>query len=165
METEYYKYSWIFDTVYDELEPVGCIGRGVHYSILSAGGVDAAVDSLHRFAVVWDEDHDLRIITVMEEMYRKGLMHPVYFIGERKGNLSVILRPEFYADKRYLEKVERIAGDDDLLFDVWGFSAGWYDKTRREIHTDPCTIIQDSTYVTETYLRNIDNLWDLGLKI
>jgi hypothetical protein len=41
--------------------------------------------------VIWDEDHDERVIGVVERMYFAGLLHPVLFVGERKGSLTVVL--------------------------------------------------------------------------
>ena len=47
--------------------------------------------SLLDFAIIWDEDHDVRVVNAIEEMYFAGLLAPVRFIGERSGRLSVLL--------------------------------------------------------------------------
>src|SRR5262245_22614187 len=90
-------YSPFFDVLYDQKTPVGEFLRGTHYSVLRAAvWQDCALKPLKRaqlldFAVIWDEDHDERVIEVIERMYFGGLLSPVLFIGERKGCLSIIL--------------------------------------------------------------------------
>ena len=70
-------YSPFFQTLHDERSPAGHLGDGTHASILRAmvfsdpyqrplsGGIE--VD----FAVIWDADHDTRVIKAVE----------AYFIG------------------------------------------------------------------------------------
>lgn len=95
-------YSHLFSCIYDEAEPIGRIGRGTHYSIFRAAEWHDVmrrplpVAQVHDFAVVWDEDHDTRVIEVVEKLYMKSLLSPVQFIGERKGSLNVIVAAKFY---------------------------------------------------------------------
>src|SRR4051812_20247485 len=72
------KYSEFFQTLHDEQAPVGYLGRGTHYSILRAVVFS---DSLAKplfdarfldFAVIWDEDHDARIIEPIQKLYFAG---------------------------------------------------------------------------------------------
>ena len=65
-------YSKLFSTLHDEAEPVGNLGRGTHYSVFRAAEwfdverrplVQAQI---HDFAIVWDEDHDTRVISTVE---------------------------------------------------------------------------------------------------
>src|SRR5260370_21913517 len=90
-------YSAFFQTLHDEAKPVGKIGRGTHYSILRAQvWQDERLKPLKKgmladFAVIWDEDHDERVIEVIEWLYFEGLLSPIRFIGERKGSLTVLL--------------------------------------------------------------------------
>ena len=58
-------YSPFFHTVYDQSEPVGVLGQGTHYSVLRF--VEVVADNPSHtmfcdFAVIWDEDHDTRIV-------------------------------------------------------------------------------------------------------
>ena len=95
-------YSHLLSCIYDEPEPIGHIGRGAHYSVfrcaesrdVSWSPVSPA--QVHDFAVIWDEDHDTRVIAVAEALYAEGVLAPVQFIGERKGNLTVILAAKFF---------------------------------------------------------------------
>jgi len=93
----YASYSALFNTIYDETQPVGEIGRGTHYSILRAAqSLDLKLEpeiqiTAQDFGVIWDEDHDDRIMDVIEELYIQNLLAPILFIGERKGSVTVIL--------------------------------------------------------------------------
>src|SRR5690242_20442353 len=108
-------YSALFSCLHDESKPIGNIGRGSHYSVFRAvQWKDALGEPLPRaqmqdFAVVWDEDHDERVIKVAEEIYMAGLLFPIRFIGERKGMLTVIVDTRLYSAKAardsYLEQV------------------------------------------------------------
>ena len=90
-------YSSFFQTLYDETRPVGNFGRGTHYSVLRVPmWQDELLNPLPQgalldFAVLWDEDHDERVVPAIEEICFAGLMGPVRFIGERKGSLNVLI--------------------------------------------------------------------------
>jgi predicted nucleic acid-binding protein len=55
-------YSPYFKTLYDQPEPIGRLGRGTHYSVLRCLGLSG----FHDFAIIWDEDHDKRVIAVQQ---------------------------------------------------------------------------------------------------
>lgn len=90
-------YSPFFQTLHDEIQPVGRLGRGTHYSVLRVPiWQDEWLNPMPQalfldFAIIWDEDHDERVIEVVEALYLSGLLAPVRFIGERKGSLSVFI--------------------------------------------------------------------------
>lgn len=169
--SDYPVYSTLFSTIYDEQQPVGTIGRGTHYSVLRAvewtniAGRALALPVVHDFAVIWDEDHDTRVIPIIEKIYMAGLLSPVQFIGERKANLTVITDARYYfspsSDLLHYEKViQRIAEDQD---DNWNADVGSFDRApgadERCITGD---IINCDGYRVLNYLRNIDSLWSLG---
>ena len=168
-------YSDYFRTIYDEQEPIGNLGRGTHYSVLRcAEWHDVIANRLnkpctHDFAVIWDEDHDTRVFNPIERMYGLGLLAPVQFIGERKAGLSVVVAAKFYfaEDRRHFDgycgAIQEIA--NDVLGDVWHVEVGYYDKVGPHHQTAlPDGMIHCRTPALDTYLRNIDNLWDLGTK-
>lgn len=160
-------YSNLFHTEHDESTSIGNIGRGSHYSVLSMPqwiDVDRELAKsgearIQRFAVIWDEDHDTRIIKVLEQAHLKGLIYPVRFIGERKGYLTILVDAEFYArhDKKikdyesYWRKIVEISIDDCWEVEV---SSEW----------QPSGLIADNESTVKTYLKNIENLWNLGLQ-
>lgn len=169
------QYSPYFSTLHDEISPVGSIGRGTHYSVLScAEWFDDSRQrvsnaKIHDFAVIWDEDHDIRIMHVIEQLYFEGLLSPVQFIGERKAILTVIVSAKFYYSEtqatinQYIQRVSDIA--NGLVFDCWGSEVGSFDRSIGSPQQyDSKGIISDDSQRVETYLRNIDLLWNLGTK-
>lgn len=160
-------YSSLFSVIHDEKEPVGNIGRGTHYSVLSCvqwADVNlmpyAPEDAeIQKFSVIWDEDHDERVIPVIERAYIKGLMAPVKFVGERKGSLTVIVDSDFWklcGDKReYRLAWQKVAG---TVTDDW-----WNCEVFPENEAAESGMVHPGSEKLVVYLKNIDNLWSLGL--
>jgi Bacterial RNA polymerase, alpha chain C terminal domain len=94
-------YSDFFKTLHDETSPTGFLGRGTHYSVLRAVvfhdlmGKPLTKGQFADFAVIWDEDHDIRVMDPIEEIYRRGLLLSFLIFGERKGTFTAILADEF----------------------------------------------------------------------
>ena len=157
-------YSPFLATLHDETSPVGTLGRGTHYSILRAATWhDSCLDSLLKaelldFAVIWDEDHDTRVMMVVETLYFDGLLAPIRFIGERKGGLTVLVAAETAKAldlPSYSERVED-AVKRSGLDDWWNVAVGY-------VGAESSIVSAESEKVT-VYLQNIDNLWNLGAK-
>lgn len=171
-------YSSLFSCLYDEKEPIGSLGRGAHYSVMRAvEWLDATRQPLqwpevHDFAVIWDEDHDTRIVNAVERIYMSGFLSPVQFIGERKGTLYVIVNARFYftgSDRdteTYRRDIEGMfSGVHGVDGDSWPVVLGSFDRNLGSpAQTIPNGIIHSSEDKVITYLRNIDNLWSLGTK-
>jgi hypothetical protein len=93
-------YSDFFQTLHDETSPTGCLGRGTHYSILRAVvfhdpmGKPLREGQFADFAVIWDEDHDVRVMEVIEQIYQRGLLSSFLIFGERKGAFTAVLANE-----------------------------------------------------------------------
>ena len=126
---------------------------------------------VHDFAVIWDEDHDDRIIQVIEAIYMAGLLSPIQFIGERKGTLTIILAAKFYftgtkADtEEYRKDLQSVV--DAILKgnDYWFVELGMFDRASGNPHqNNPKGIIQDDESRVAPYLKTIDSLWSLGTK-
>lgn len=125
-----------------------------------------ACPQIHDFAVIWDEDHDSRVIQAVEAIYMAGLLSPVQFIGERKGMLHVIVAAKFYWGganmEQYREQIEEIA---QRLDDPWTVEIGSFDRSLGSPHQcDTVGIVADSEDHVLTYFRSIDHLWCLGTK-
>ena len=94
-------YSDFFKTLHDEQGPTGYLGRGTHYSVLRAVvfhdrlGRLLLKGSFKNFVVVWDEDHDTRVMEPIEEIYQRGLLSSFLMFGERKGCFTAIVSDEF----------------------------------------------------------------------
>lgn len=168
------RYSTLFSTIYDEAAPVGNLGRGTHYSVLRcAEWLNVTREPLlkaevHDFSVIWDEDHDTRVIGVIERLYMDGLLSPVQFIGERKAYLTVVVAAKFYYHgtetviRDYERRIREIAAD--IGDDCWQADVGMFDRSPFDHQNDPKAIIAAPEHRVITYLKNIDSLWNLGTK-
>ena len=91
------KYSDFFKTLHDETGPTGYLGQGTHYSVLRAVvfhdplGKILPEGQFADFAVIWDGDHDIRVMEPIEEIYRRGLLPSFTTFGEHKGFFTAIL--------------------------------------------------------------------------
>lgn len=161
-------YSHLFHTLHDEKEPYGTMGRGTHYSVFSAAQwfnydrklIDGGKANVQRFAIVWDEDHDDRVVSLAEKAYMAGIFAPVLFIGERKAHLSVVVADEFYQIIQKDWASYNIAWADlasDVFGDVWNF-----DQIVPMSHAADSGIIASHPGHVTTYLQNIHNLWNIG---
>jgi hypothetical protein len=168
------QYSTLFTCLYDEPEPVGRIGRGAHYSVFRAvEWLDVERPPLdhpqiHDFAVIWDEDHDVRIIDAIEQIYMAGLLSPVQFIGERKGTLTALVAAKFYFAAgepdidAYRRAIDAIAQG---LEDPWPAEVGSFDRSPGNPHQNFFEgLISDTDHRVGLYLGNIDALWRLGTR-
>src|SRR3984893_6026972 len=105
-------YSDFFKTLHDETSPTGYLGRGTHYSVLRAVvfhdpmGKPLPEGQFADFAVIWDEDHDTRVIEPIEEIYRRGLLSSFLMFGEHKGLFTAILSNE--VDRALLRAVAEV---------------------------------------------------------
>ena len=155
------RYSEFFQTLYDEHQPVGALGRGSHYSVLRAivfhdqENLVLKTAKFHDFAIIWDEDHDTRIIKVIEKIYFSGFLSRYKFFGENKGCFTTIRDisiPEGILENLiYTTQIESIC--DKVEEDVWNYE---------DAH--PWHIINDAEEKVKIYLQNILGLWNLGLK-
>lgn len=166
-------YSQLFACLFDQAGPVGGLGRGTHYSIFRSiqwreiDGDFCDCARLHDFAIVWDEDHDVRVITIVEKLHLMGLLWPIVFIGERKGGLTILLWQGVDPTKErsdWFEVVQDIV--DAVEDDVWTMTYGAYDRdpANSEKRTVQGEIIDDESELVVAYLQSIDLLWQLGEK-
>jgi hypothetical protein len=159
-------YCPFFQTLYDEKHPVGNLGRGAHYSVLRAPvWHDESLNRLDRcasldFAIIWNEGHDDCVIDAIMVLYCSGLLSPIRYIGESNRMLSVLLAPKVMQDwkPQRLEQYRVTINDIcQCLEDPW---TARVDNADGHGHS----IIQSSPENVATYLKNIDVLWQLGVK-
>ncbi|MCM0084376.1 hypothetical protein L4X63_22580 [Geomonas sp. Red32] len=156
-------YTQIASTLYDEQQPVGYLGRGTHYSVLSTitwiSATGERLDKPHRhhMAVIWDEDHDERVIKVIERIYKEGLLASVLFIGERKGSLTVLTAGAPSAI--YIEGIREHGQPADE------HDEDWWDSHVHQFGDPEASgyIIHAEDERVDLYLRNILSLWRLGI--
>lgn len=169
-------YSSLLTCLHDEPDEYGYLGRGTHYSVFrTAEWFDVCrrplvQGEIHDFAIVWDEDHDTRVIEAVERIYMAGLLSPVQFIGERKGSLTVIVAAKFYwhVDTDIDDYKRQVQEAIKPLDDYWPVEVGMFDRAgarHADWHqTDPCGLINDKEYKVNVYMANIDSIWNLGTK-
>jgi len=165
-------YSTFFTCLHDEDREVA--------SCLPAYSVFRAIDSrdvtrkptdrprVHDFVVIWDDDHDTRIIAVIEEMLMAGLLPGVQFISEHKGTLSIILAsPTFWTNdlevfKAQVSKLTAAAGD------YWNVEVGMIDTTPgnlKVLHQCDFLEILGSGDAETAFFFLISAAWKLGTKV
>ena len=141
-----------FQTLHDETRPVGNLGRGTHYSVLRAPvWHDEFMNRLERcafldFAIIWDEDHDDRVIDAIMVLYISGMLAPVRYIGERKGTLSVLLAPDVV--RRWTRKRWSSIATTSTTS-----ASAWKTHGRRKLTALTATNIRSSTVRPRTLLR------------
>lgn len=146
-------YSSFFHTLHDEASPVGHLGQGTHHSVLRAVVWKQHQPLFHDFAVIWDEDHDERIIWVAEKLCAEGLLGSVVALGERKGGITVLTLTRL--SPAYLKAVEAITEhppSDSFTATVDVFPG------------EAPRIINDDIERVRAYLAGIHALWTLGSK-
>lgn len=156
------QYSPFFEVIHDEQQPVGILGRGTHYSVFQYPSWVTETGSLlskpkrHRFAIIWDEDHDIRVIRVLEGLYLAGLLTSVVFAGERKGTFTAILSSAIDATRKQElhGAFTGIASSGDDSWPVELFSSG-----------EAGGIISADAEMVQTYLNNLRNIWQLGISV
>ena len=148
------KYSASFITLYDEIEPTSGIGRGCHYSIFRAkDNTSQNENQFFDFAIIWDEDHDERIIGVLENLYMEKKLINYIIVGERKGGFTAILHPS-----RQREISNSLPECFDIDWDSWSTKV----LTLKEV--DNGSLIHDSKGRAEEYINSIIEKWELGIK-
>jgi hypothetical protein len=147
----------------------------VHHSVFRSTqwrAIDGDVLSaprVHDFAVIWDEDHDVRVIGVAERLHLAGLLWPVCFIGERKGSVTLLLDymagPEVFADEGvWIDRIREVAssaGGDEWRVEI-GMFQHLVDADEGTPQTDPAGIIPEPRERVLPYLQAIDALWQVG---
>uniref|UniRef100_B0T9C1 Uncharacterized protein n=1 Tax=Caulobacter sp. (strain K31) TaxID=366602 RepID=B0T9C1_CAUSK len=167
-------YSTLFSCLHDEPHEYGRLGRGSHYSVFRSvewlDVVRARLErpEIHDFAVIWDEDHDTRVIEAVERLYLAGLLSPVQFIGERKGNLTLVVAARFYFASDIADYQRQVQAAIAPLSDHWPVEIGMFDRSgakHAQWHqTDAMGLIAADDFRVNVYLANIDSLWSLGTK-
>lgn len=158
------KYSDFFQTLHDEQGPTGYLGRGTHYSILravvfhDASGAQLPKAQFADFAVIWDEDHDQRVIERIEKVLRSGLLSRFLMFGERQGMFTAVLanqirdRSELSALQEMIERITQHPDDGDA----------WPARVVNGVESS--SIIQADPEKVILYLSAIEMLWQLGVK-
>lgn len=164
-------YSDFFKTLHDEQNPTGYLGRGTHYSVLravtfhDARGKPLQTGQFTDFAVIWDEDHDTRVIEPIEEIYRRGWLSSFLMFGERKGFFTAILSGNART------RLPPIPGVEDAHIAILkkeinaicqSLEDTWPAEVVDRLAAGSSPIIGDEAEKVTLYLKNLEMLWQLG---
>ncbi len=151
------KYSDFFRTEYDEQYNVGSLEA--HYSILSAPLFIAPGTpiALQRIAVIWDHDHDERIITLLEAAFFEDLIAPcILFVAEHKGNVAVITNGDYdKAERNRKSRLWQRISDDVIVDDKFVVKVMLEDEYLVDLK-------QNLQLPFRNYFQHIDDAWTLG---
>lgn len=154
------KYSEFFQTLHDESTPTGLLGRGTHYSVFRAivfvGAEGLSQARFHDFAVIWDEDHDERVMKAIEKVYFAGLLSNFLMFGERKGGFTAISGTSLQCPEPLARQLNDITSHLDG--DSWLSSIAELEQTANPI-------IGDDDKKVSLYLKTVHMLWQLGTKL
>lgn len=165
-------YSSIIHCLYDLPDaPNGRFGAYSVFRAIDSRDVEqqpTLLPRVHDFAVIWDGDHDTRIIPVLEEMLMAGFLPGVQFIGEHKGTLTIILAARTYWKidvEVYAKRVENLTS---AAGDCWVVKVGMYDHGKGNLRIghqcDFQEIVGLGDEAEHAFLFSIDAMWSLGTK-
>lgn len=145
--------------------------RAMHHSVYEASYLPLNPGgSIYksRFALLWDEDHDLRVFSAVAALAESGLLPYVAVIGERKAGVMVILNKHF-TDLHPC--VATISGEVDLSQFESVITArvelDHGDEWFTRFYLDNSVINYSNSNEDGTvskYLDLLDVLWDLQIK-
>lgn len=161
--------------IYDEASPSEDIGRGAHYSVLRVPLSPAlpvrghADEKVRDVAVIWDEDHDMRVLEAIRRLHLKGLLSHALFIGERKGAFTLLVDGAYFGritqykrdllGRQVANQVARMNGDH------WQAAVGSFSPAGINAETVMESIIHADEAKVEAYLRRIGVKWQLGTRL
>lgn len=165
----------IFTHIYSEPYPIGDLG-GTGYAVMRA--IEWQDDTftpckqarMHDFALIWHQSFNQVLSNITETIYMNGLFSPVQFVGIRGNTVSILVSTAFKKAFGNMEFEEYATKLDILCHKVVShptevFIAS-YDRAPEwpKYAVDLAGIIPANKYRASTFLRNIDSLWNLGLK-
>lgn len=151
-----------FEMIYDESAPANLIGSDIHYSVVqclqwfdtNGKQFQDGRAKLQDIGILWDGDHDTRVMDVLAAAYLRKLLAPVLFINEHKGHLTILLDS---SQKIVDEETYRKSWLDCLAYsnDNWTMAI--------DLMEVPSEISGLRGDALRTYLQNIGNMWLIGL--
>jgi hypothetical protein len=143
--------------LHDEKGTSTKLGRGTHYSVFECPKSGSSA-GCQRLAVIWDEDHDVRVLDVVDRLRSRGLLSDVLFVGERKGAVTFILDPHNSVTRQNLSAIHRYSST--VGQDHWEVTVGFFDGKFK--NSEAAYIVHDDPELVRRYLVEIREKWDLG---
>lgn len=149
-------------------------GDGCHYSIMEtiipttidcSQDPDLLYDKLNallinkfRFAIIWDKDHDERVLSVLEGLYAVDLLKHIVIIGEHKGHLTVLVSKHIENNVK-----QDIINVIDCLVSTFVLPDKWTSLVYSDLPDDMYTgITQDDNIIdSKRFIQLIISTWKL----
>lgn len=145
-----------------------------HYSVYEVTYLPVLMSSTKttsRLVILWDEDHDTRVFSVVECLAESGLLPYVAVIGERKAAVTIILNKNVKKVLKGLKPVSNSWGDVDLSEFSKKINLKVQEEHEDEWNTEFYTDIslfhysyKDNDLVVAKYLDLLNDIWDLQLE-
>ena len=88
------------------------------------------------FAVIWDGDHDERVLLVIERLYQSGLLPAFAFFGEHEGRLTAIPSEQISDERRLFLEEQLRSCCYNVADDSWSCCVVSVDDPNNEIIVD-----------------------------
>jgi hypothetical protein len=158
-------YSPYFETIYDDPNHSILRARVTDTKILAAMNTQALY---YDFCLIWDDDHDTRVIEVIEKLYDNRMLFSLDFVGEREAFFTGTIRSDMFHQQsiEYWEKFgSRLeAVTQGLELDPWASEIAWVEDD--VIYNMYYGMIDQSKhyYPEARDLKSIREDWRLGVK-
>lgn len=161
-------YSTLFACIYDQTGSAAAVGGNPPYSVLRStqardrDGRGCRRMTLHDFVVVWDDDHDERVIHVLERLHMAGILWPLVFASENRGNLTLLYQGNLDLPPGYEDEVRSICNGD--LGDSWNVRLVPFNRPSVFDFNTDVNAVPGAGENAISYLCSIDRQWKLGLR-
>ncbi|WP_157078277.1 hypothetical protein [Sphingobium abikonense] len=163
-----HKYSNLFSCLYDQKGSIETNGGNPPYSVFRStqsrnkAGDTTCEMTIHDFAVIWDEDHDERVICAIERLHLLGLLWPVVIAFESRGLLTLVLQGDLPVPENYRSLAHNACNNG--LNDVWQTKLATYNRPH-PFHFQPNqNTLPDFDPDAASFVFAIDRQWKLGLR-
>lgn len=148
--------------------------RGMHYSVYETTYLPVnpgETKTQNRFVLLWDEDHDTRVFSVIEALAESGILPYVAVIGERKAGVIIVLNKNISRVFSNINYIKGSRGNVDLNEIGEAVRArvelDYDDEWNTQFYLDHLAMhysYQKENEIISKYLELLDDLWDLQLK-
>ena len=91
-----------FKSLHYKISPAGKSKQNKHFSVLRAGPSSNMppnfedISTYQAFVIIWEKEHNIKVIKIVEKLYSERLLSPILFIEERKGFLTIIIDKKIF---------------------------------------------------------------------
>jgi hypothetical protein len=162
------KYSTILACLFDQAGPAIVNGGNPSYSIFrvtqARDQIGQRVDrmTVHDLAIIWDDDHDERVVYALERLHLAGLLWPVVFASENRGTLTMFIQGGLSLPSNFEEEVREACSA--AVKDNWHVTFPIYNRPSPFNFNPGLDVVPGASLNAISYLCAIDAQWKLGLR-